>query len=75
MFHMMRYPGETLEDSENTLKMLGELRPEQFTLSVFQPIEGSALEANSGYFYPDDDVDRQEYQRQILEVIGECVPK
>jgi len=70
MFLMMRYPGETLEDRENTLKMLGELKPEQFTLSVFQPIEGSALEANSSYFYPDDDVDRQEYQRQILEVIG-----
>lgn len=70
MFLMMRYPGETLEDRENTLKVLGELRPEHFTLSVFQPIEGSALEANSGYFYPDDDVDRQEYQRQILEAIG-----
>jgi len=69
MFLMMRYPGETQDDREETLRMLGELQPERFTLSVFQPIEGSALEANSGYFYPDDDPDRQEYQRRILEAL------
>jgi len=70
IFLMMRYPGETPEDRERTLQVLSETKPEHFTVSVFQPIEGSSLEGDSGYFYPDKDPNRQEYQKRILEALG-----
>ncbi len=65
VFLMMKYPGETQDDRDKTLRTLRETQPEHFTLSVFQPLEGSTFSENSGYFYPDEDLDRQEYTRQI----------
>jgi len=71
---MWKYPGETEEDREATIEFIRETQPDKYTISRFIPLPGSAIERVTGkgasdYFYPDEDLEFQEYQKRIGEVL------
>jgi radical SAM superfamily enzyme YgiQ (UPF0313 family) len=72
VFLMMGYPTEDEEDRSMTLEFLRYTKPDDFTLSVWQPLDGSYCSngSSAGYFYPDGKQAWVSYRRQIREVVN-----
>ena len=72
---MTRFPGETEEDREATIRWVREAKPDKLTLSVFTPLPGSEIAESipSGspvWYYRDNDEEFLQYRARLMEAAG-----
>ena len=72
---MTRFPGETEEDREATIRWISEAKPDKLTLSVFTPLPGSEIaetipEGSPVWYYRDDDEEFLQYRSRLMEAAG-----
>lgn len=72
---MTRFPGETEEDREATIRWVREAKPDKLTLSVFTPLPGSEIaedipEGSPVWYYRDNDEAFLQYRARLLEAAG-----
>lgn len=72
---MTRFPGETEEDREATIRWVREAKPDKLTLSVFTPLPGSSIydklsEGSPAWYYRDNDEAFLQYRARLMEAAG-----
>lgn len=72
---MTRFPGETTEDREATIRWVREAHPDKLTLSVYTPLPGSAMveslpDDSPVWYYRDNDEAFLQYRARLMEAAG-----
>lgn len=70
IYLMYGYPGETIEDIDDTKRFFIAAKPDKFTLSRFSFTPGSAIwRTPPSWFYPDDDSNYSVFRKELEEII------